>query len=201
MIFNWLYFNAWFWYVWYISCFGPWLILPIIYLFWKPINYPSWRIFHVYFILGTSFFYHFLLCTFNLILIMSIPEIGLNMSNSNNNKPLAKITHPSLKIRVTRQVKDHLLTTTKPKILEQNLQVIINIPNMQRNVCPTCILVIYQVNCFSFFTYFSNSYVVENILLYVYRPSTTMESLKLSRIQLAFTGMNQWNQGLYWKTT
>ena len=79
-----------------------------------------------YFILGTSCFDHCLFCTNYLILIMSIFESGLNISNLNKNIQNHKVMHTSLTMIVIRRVKYYLFTTIKSKLLVKNLRVITN---------------------------------------------------------------------------
>ena len=78
--------------------------------------------FYVYFVSATLFFSCCMFCGYYLNLISSISEISLKMSNQKN----AKMMHPSLTIRVIRQVKHSLLKIMKSKILKQNFLVITN---------------------------------------------------------------------------
>ena len=107
--------------------------------------------------------------------------------------------HPYPTIRVIIQMKDHLLTTMKSRLLEQKFQVNRIFFPLAKKFCSTCRLVICQVDCFPCINFFSKNSVIANKLYYVCWTSTTLASWKISRMQLAFTESNQCHQGLSWK--
>ena len=107
--------------------------------------------------------------------------------------------HPYPTIRVIRQMKDHLLTTMKYRLLEQKFQVNGFLFLLAKKFCSTCRLVICQVDCFPCIRYFSKNSVIANKLYYVCWTSTTLVSWKISWMQLAFTESNQCHQGLLWR--